>query len=252
MRFKGKVAIITGGNRGIGKGISLRLAEEGAMVVIVGRDEIAAKNVLEEIKKYRQKCIFIKIDVGNKKEVDAMVETVIKNFGKVDILVNNAGVIIRCPFLDLTEEIWDKTININLKGYYLCAQAVAKEMVKRGNGGKIVNITSVQGLKVWPEYFHTPYEVSKAGIIMLTKQLAYELAPYRINVNAIGPGPTETELFAKISEDPERINSVIKKIPLGRVAKPSDVASAVAYLSSNDADYITGITLFVDGGRLTW
>lgn len=252
MRFKDKVAIITGGNRGIGKGISLRLAKEGAKIVIAARDKTAAKNVMEEIQKYGQECIFIKTDVCNKKEVDGMVERVINKFSKIDILVNNAGVVIRCPFLELSEEIWDKTLNINLKGYYLCAQAVAKEMVKRDKGGKIVNITSVQGLKVWPEYFHTPYEVSKAGIIMLTKQLAYELAPYRINVNAIGPGPTKTELFNKISKDPERIKSVTKRIPLGRVAKPSDVAGAVAYLSSEDADYVTGITLFVDGGRLTW
>lgn len=252
MRFKDKVAIITGGNRGIGKGISLRLAEEGAKIAIVARDETAAKNVMEEIQKYGQECIFIKTDVSNKKEVDKMVERVINKFSKIDILVNNAGVVIRSPFLELTEEIWDKTLNINLKGYYLCAQAVAKEMVNRCKGGKIINITSVQGLKVWPEYFHTPYEVSKAGIIMLTKQLAYELAPYRINVNAIGPGPTETELFTKISKDPERIKSVTEKIPLGRVAKSSDIAGAVSFLCSEDASYITGITLFVDGGRLTW
>jgi len=252
MRFKDKVAIITGGNRGIGKGISLRLAEEGAKIAIVARDETAAKNVMEEIQKYGQECIFIKTDVSNKKEVDKMVERVINKFSKIDILVNNAGVVIRSPFLELTEEIWDKTLNINLKGYYLCAQAVAKEMVNRCKGGKIINITSVQGLKVWPEFFHTPYEVSKAGVIMLTKQLAYELAPYRINVNAIGPGPTETELFTKISKDPERIKSVTEKIPLGRVAKSSDIAGAVSFLCSEDASYITGITLFVDGGRLTW
>jgi NAD(P)-dependent dehydrogenase (short-subunit alcohol dehydrogenase family) len=252
MRFKDKVAIITGGNRGIGRGISLRLAKEGAKIVIAARDETAAKNVATEIQKYEQECIFVKTDVCNKKEVDAMVKTVINRFGKVDILVNNAAVVIRCPFLELTEEIWDKTLNINLKGYFLCAQAVAKEMVKRGKGGKITNITSVQGMTVWTPFFHAPYEVSKAGIIMLTKQLAYELAPYGINVNAVGPGATETKLLEKVAKDSKRIKSVTEKIPLGRIAKPSDVAGAVAYLSSEDADYITGITIFVDGGRLTW
>ena len=252
MRFKDKVAIITGGNRGIGKGISLRLAKEGAKIVIVARNEAAAKNVVTEIQGYGQECIFIKTDVCNKREVDAMVETVINLYGKVDILVNNAAVLIRCPFLELTEEIWDKTININLKGYFLCAQAVAKEMVKREKGGKIVNITSVQGITVWTPFFHAPHEVSKAGIIMLTKQLAYELAPYGINVNAVGPGATETKLLEKVAKDSEKIKSLTKNIPLGRVAKPSDIAGAVAYLSSEDAYYVTGVTLFVDGGRLTW
>lgn len=250
MRFKDKVAVITGGNRGIGRGISLRLAEEGAKVVIAARDEAAGKNVAAEIEKSGQECLFIKTNVNSKKDIDSMVAETINQFGKIDILVNNAAILIRCPFLELTEEIWDKTMDINLKGYFLCAQAVAKEMVKRGKGGKIVNITSIQGKTVWTPFFHAPYETSKAGIIMLTKQLAYELAKYKINVNAVGPGPVETELLSLWTEDKMKI--LTDKIPLGRVAKPSDVAGAVSFLASEDADYITGITIFVDGGRLTW
>lgn len=251
--LSGKVAIVTGGNKGIGKGICLRLAKEGANVIIVARDEVVAKNTIKEIKNISEAdCLFIKTDVSKKSDVQNMVYEAIKRFKKVDFLINNAAIVINCPFLELTEEIWNKTLDINLKGYFLCAQAVANEMVKSKNRGKIVNITSVQGATVWTSVFHAPYEVSKAGIIMLTKQLACELAPYNINVNAVGPGPTDTEILEPWTKNPEKLKSITKNIPLGRIAKPSDVAGAVAYLLSSDADYLTGITIFVDGGRLTW
>jgi len=252
MRLNGKVAIVTGGNKGIGRGISLRLAEEGANVVIAARDKNAAQSVIKEMVKMGTDPLFIKTDVSQKKDVDAMVGKTIEKYGEINFLINNAAIVIDSSFLELTEEIWDKTLNINLKGYFLCAQKVAKEMVKKDNGGKIVNLTSVQGVTIWTSVFHAPYEVSKAGIIMLTKQLAYELAPYNINVNAVGPGPTETEILEPWLKDPEKLKSITKNIPLKRIAKPSDVAGAVAFLLSNDADYLTGITIFVDGGRLTW
>jgi len=252
MHLKGKVTIVTGGNKGIGKGIGLRLAKEGSNVVIAARDTVAAKIVLNELKKVGCDAMFVRTDVSEKKDVDRMIKKTIEKFGKIDFLINNAAIVIDSPFLELTEEIWDKTLNVNLKGYFLCAQAAAKEMVKRKIHGKIINITSVQGLTVWTSISHAPYEVSKAGIIMLTKQLAYELAQYNITVNAVGPGPTETEILEPWTKNPDKLNSIIKNIPLGRIAKPSDVAGAVNYLLSSDADYLTGITIFVDGGRLTW
>lgn len=252
MHLKGKVTIVTGGNKGIGKGISLRLAEEGSNIVIAARDNVAAKIVLSDLKKIGCEALFIRTDVSEKTDVNRMIKKTIEKYGKIDYLINNAAIVIDSPFLELTEEIWDKTLNVNLKGYFLCAQAAAKEMVKQKIHGKIINITSVQGLTVWTSVFHAPYEVSKAGIIMLTKQLAYELAPYNINVNAVGPGPTETEILEPWTKNPDRLRSITKNIPLGRIAKPSDVAGAVNYLLSSDADYLTGITIFVEGGRLTW
>ncbi|MEA1965557.1 MAG: glucose 1-dehydrogenase [Candidatus Aerophobetes bacterium] len=251
MKLLDKVAIITGGNKGIGKGISLRLAEEGSDVVIAARDKISAENVLKEIRKKGRDCLFVKTDVSKKEEVDVMIEATIKQFGEIDILVNNAGIVIDRPFLEITEQIWDRVLNVNLKGYFLCSQAAAKAMVRKKKGGKIINITSIQGVRVWTRHFHAPYEVSKAGIIMLTKQIAFELAPYKINVNAVGPGPTETQILNYITTSPEKLNEFVKDIPLGRIAKPSDIGAAVAFLASEDADYITGVTLFVDGGRMT-
>lgn len=251
--FSSKVVVVTGGNKGIGKWICQMLANEGANIVIVARDEYAAKETINKIKDATKvECMFIKTDVSKKREVENMMKEVIERFKKVDFLINNAAIVIDCPFLELSEEIWDITLNVNLKGYFLCSQAAAKEMVKQGIHGKIINITSVQGVRVWTQVFHAPYEISKAGIIMLTKQLAYELAHYNINVNAVGPGPTDTEILEPWTKNPEKLKSITKNIPLGRIAKPSDVAGAVKYLLSSEANYLTGITIFVDGGRLTW
>jgi len=251
VRLLNKVAIVTGGNSGIGKGISLRLAEEGSNVVIAARDKIAAEKALKEIRKKGRKCLFVKTDISKKGEVEAMIEMTIRQFDGIDILVNNAGIVINKPFLDITEQIWDKVLDVNLKGYFLCSQAAAKAMVRRKKGGKIINITSVQGVQVWTRAFHAPYEVSKAGIIMLTKQTAFELAPYKINVNAVGPGPTDTPILDHITTSSQKLSQLAKDIPLGRIGQPSDIAAAVAFLASEEANYITGVTLFVDGGRLT-
>jgi NAD(P)-dependent dehydrogenase (short-subunit alcohol dehydrogenase family) len=247
-----KVAIVTGGNKGIGKGIAIRLNEKGYNVVIAARDEEAGLKVIEKINKNGGNNLFIKTDVSDKKQVDSMVQKAQSLLGRIDVLVNNAAIVNDSPFLDLTEEVWDKTLNINLKGYFLCSQAAARMMVKNNIKGKIVNITSVQGVTVWPLVAHAPYEVSKAGIIMLTKQLSFELAKYGITVNAVGPGPTATEILEPWTKNPDKLKSITDKIPLGRIATPEDVASVVAFLSSGEADYLTGITIFVDGGRMTW
>ncbi|MBN2324815.1 MAG: glucose 1-dehydrogenase [Spirochaetes bacterium] len=252
MKTHRKTAVVTGGNKGIGKGISIRLSREDINVVIAARDESAANDVIDGIQKEGNTCCFIRTDVSSKKDVDMMIDEVIHRFKGIDILVNNAAVVIDSPFLDITEGVWDRTIDVNLKGYFLCAQAAARVMAADKKGGKIINIASVQGVTVWTDAFHAPYEVSKAGIIMLTKQLAYELAPYGINVNAVAPGPTETEILEPWTKSPDKLRSITKNIPLGRVAKVSDVAGVVNFLVSSEADYITGITVFVDGGRLTW
>lgn len=245
------VSIVTGGSNGIGKAICIKLAENGSDVVIADIDKKSGLEVKKEIEKIGRKCLFIETDISNKEEVYKMVNKVVNEYGKINLLVNNAAIAIEKPFLDTGEELWNKTIDINLKGTYFCSQAAAKAMLDNENGGKIVNITSVQSKTVWVSALHSPYEISKAGIVMMTKQLAYELAKHNITVNAVGPGPTDTELFRNATSD-EEYQKVVSRIPLNRVASTSDVANTVAFLASDDADYLTGITIYVDGGRLTW
>lgn len=249
MKLKGKVAIITGSTRGIGKAIALRFAKEGASVVITGRRQETTNVIAGEFKKLGYKALPIACDVSNSKQVKQLVEKTVKEFGKVDILVNNAGVVDFASFLELTEEQWDRLMATDLKGVYLCSQAVAKEMTKQGHGGKILNIASIAGFIGFPRLAH--YCAAKAGVIQLTKEIAIELALHKINVNAIGPGVIETDMTKDMLKDPEQMKLLLARIPWGRIGKPEDIANAALFLVSDEADYITGITLFVDGGWLT-
>lgn len=246
-----KVAIITGAAQGLGKAIALRYAHEGANIVIADLNEKKGNEVKKEIEAFGKKALFVKIDICVISQIKKMVQKAIEEFGRVDILVNNAGIMIRCPFLEVTEDIWDKTLDINTKGSFFCAQEVAKEMVKSGNGGRIINIASFLGKVGYLHSNHAPYEASKAGVITMTKQMAIELAPYKINVNAIGPGIIQTEMTAKSRRNSSHVAEVMKEIPLGRYAVPEDIAGVVVFLASEDANYMTGTTVFVDGGWLT-
>jgi NAD(P)-dependent dehydrogenase (short-subunit alcohol dehydrogenase family) len=245
-----KVAIVTGARRGIGKGIALMLAQAGAKVVVSDIDEKECQKVVEEIKKIGSDGLAIKCDVTNRKEVEEMVKKTIEKFGRIDILVNNAGIAPFKPFLEITEEEWDRVLAVNLKGYYLCAQAVAKEMIKRG-WGRIINIASIAMGQVgfgFPNLTH--YCASKGGIVAFTEALALELTPKGINVNAISPGVIATEMAKPVIEDEKIKQSILARIPKGRIGQPEDIAAAVVFLSSEEADYITGATLVVDGGWL--
>jgi NAD(P)-dependent dehydrogenase (short-subunit alcohol dehydrogenase family) len=245
-----KVAIVTGARRGIGKGIALMLAQAGAKVVVSDIDEKECQKVVEEIKKIGSDGLAIKCDVTNRKEVEGMVKKTIEKFGRIDILVNNAGIAPFKPFLEITEEEWDRVLAVNLKGYYLCAQAVAKEMIKRG-WGRIINIASVAMGQVgfgFPNLTH--YCASKGGIVAFTEALALELTPKGINVNAISPGVIATEMAKPVIEDEKTKQSILARIPKGRIGQPEDIAAAVVFLSSEEADYISGATLVVDGGWL--
>jgi len=246
-----KVAIITGAAQGLGKEIALRYAREGANIVIADLNEKKGNEVKKEIESFGRKCMVVKIDICDISQIKKMVQKTIEVFGRVDILVNNAGIMIRCSFLEVTEDIWDKTLDINTKGSFFCAQEVAKEMVKSGNGGRIINIASFLGKVGYLHSNHAPYEASKAGVITMTKQMAIELAPYKINVNAIGPGIIQTEMTAKSRSNAAHVAEVIKEIPLGRYAVPEDISGVAVFLASNDANYMTGTTVFVDGGWLT-
>lgn len=254
-----KVAIVTGGRRGIGKEIALVLAEAGANVAVCDYIDddgqlMATVQALERL----GRCSFaIKTDISHKPDVDNLVQSVLDKFGKIDILVNNAGIGAWGSLLNLSETEWDKVINTNLKGYYLCCQAVAKPMIEQ-KGGSIINIASVVGLNA---YFGTRadilnvtpeacvYAISKAGVIMLTKRVAWELASFNIRVNAIAPGQILTELNSAWG-NPEEERRRSKSIPLGRMGSVRDVANAAVFLASGASSYITAHVLVVDGGRL--
>jgi 3-oxoacyl-[acyl-carrier protein] reductase len=251
MRFDGKVAVVTGASRGIGAAIAVALAREGCSVTVnYNRNEEKARNVVEAIKAVKSRAISVRCDVSIRREVDAMFKTTVDEFGKVDILVNNAGIAVMAPILDTTDDVWDRTLNTNLRSVLLCTQAAAKYMMQQ-RYGKIVNISSNSGFGIacWGE---TAYAASKAGVIQLTKSAALELGQHGINVNCIAPGAIDTEMlrgdlteekYAELIEGRKKISS------LGVIGRPEDIANAVLFFASDDSRFITGKTLLVDGGR---
>lgn len=247
----GRVAIVTGARRGMGRTHSLTLAKAGAKVVVADISLEECENVVKEIEKEGGEAIAVKCDISSKKEVEEMVKKTVEKFGKVDILVNNAGICPFKPFLELTEEDWDKVLDINLKGYFLCSQAAAKEMAKQ-KSGVIVNIASVamgqQGVG-FPNIVH--YCASKGGIVAMTEALAVEMAPYNIRVNAISPGAIETPMMDSIKSDPKSLEGILARVPLRRVGQPQEISNMVLFLASDEASYMTGATVVIDGGWLT-
>jgi len=248
--LKNKVAIITGARQGMGKTHALTLAKAGAKVVVSDISEEDCQKVVEEIEKEGGKALAVKCDVSKKKEVEEMVKKTVKKFGKVDILVNNAGICQFKPFLELTEEDWDRTIDINLKGYFLCSQAAAKEIAKQKSGA-IVNIASVamgqQGIG-FLSLVH--YCASKGGIVSMTEALALELAPHNIRVNAIAPGIIDTPMIGSVKKDPKTMEATLGRVPLRRAGKPQEVSNLVLFLASDESSYMTGTAIVVDGGWL--
>ncbi|AKM81976.1 TPA: SDR family oxidoreductase [Candidatus Berkelbacteria bacterium] len=241
-RLKNKVAIVTGAGQGIGRGIALRLAEESCFVVVSDIDEANAQKVADEIKQSGKKSIAIKCDVSKKMEVDNLIDKTVENFGALDILVNNAGIFPYKPFLEMAEEDWDKVLSVNLKSVFLSSQAAAKIMKE---GSKIVDISSIASLVAFPQLAH--YCASKGGMNGFVRALAVELAPKKINVNAIAPGAINTPGAGQSSDEGIK-KQTISMIPLGRIGEPEDIANAVLFLASDEASYITGQILTVDGG----
>jgi 3-oxoacyl-[acyl-carrier protein] reductase len=246
MKLENRVAIITGSARGIGKAIALTFLREGAKVAIIDLDKERLEILRTEIKKENKAAMTILCDITQSSEVNEMVSQVQKAFGGVDILVNNAGIIRRGTIESVTEEEWDRVIAVNLKGTFNCCKAVVEIMKEQGYG-KIVNVSSIAG-KMGDITSAPGYGPSKAGVDALTKTLARQLARYRINVNAVSPHAIETEMSAQWSE--ERRREIISSIPLGRLGKPEDVAEAVLFLASDEASFITGEILDVNGGAL--
>ncbi len=245
MKLKNKIALITGASRGIGRSTALLFAKEGAKVAVnYFSSENEAKSVVEEIKKIGSEAIAIKCDVSNEEQVKSMVNQVLSKFGSLDILVNNAGIVFDVPFLKRTVEQWKKTLDVNLLGTFLCSK-YASEPLKKTNNGKIINISSTNAIDCFsPEAMD--YDASKAGIIILTRDLAKELAP-KIRVNAVAPGWVDTEMNKDLPQD--FIDEEVEDIYLKRFAKPDEIAKAILFLASDDASYITGSILKVDGGH---
>jgi glucose 1-dehydrogenase len=249
MNLEGKVAIVTGGNSGIGKAIVLGLAEEGANVAI---DYIADPDATEEVEKkvvaLGDKAIGVDADVSKVADLQMLVDKTVETFGRVDVMVNNAGVETRTNVLDTTEKQYDFVIDVNLKSAFFGTQIAAKQMIKQGGGGRIINITSVH--EDWPMPGNTAYCLSKGGMRMLTRTAGLELGEYRITVNGVGPGAVDTPINAATEKDAGKMKVLDAAIPLGRMAKPVEIASVVAFLASDAASYVTATTFFADGGLM--
>lgn len=241
----GRVAIVTGGKWGIGKAIALAFAEAGADVVVCGRRvEGELEAVAGEIQKLGRRSLAVRTDISRKDDVDSLVETVMGKFGAIDILVNNAAVRAEALLLELTEDDWDTVLDTDLKGYFLCSQAVGKRMVERKRGN-IINVSSLSAMKAREKA--GVYCIAKAGVEMLTRALALELAPYNIRVNAIAPPIVDTEVN-ELWLRPDVVKLWGARIPLGRITQPSDIIGPALFLASEASNFVTGHTLIVDGG----
>ncbi|MBD2325852.1 glucose 1-dehydrogenase [Alkalinema sp. FACHB-956] len=250
MKLAGKVALVTGGDQGIGQAIVLRLAAEGANVVIDYRsDPEDAEKILAQIAALgHPPAHLVQADVSKLADIDRMVAESVDHFGKLDILVNNAGIERQAAFWEVTESDYDAVLNTNLKGVFFTTQAVVKHLLTTQRPGKIINISSVHEELSFPNY--APYCASKGGLRMLTRTLATELGPHGITINNVAPGAIATPINEATLKDPEKAQALHQNIPIGRVGHPQDVASLVAFLASDEANYITGSTFVVDGGLL--
>ena len=255
--LSGKFAVVTGAARGIGRSIALTLAEAGARVLVNDLVKEEMEKVVQTIRERGGESFSYQADVSIKDQVEGLIEEAVRLGGNIDILVNNAGILRVAPFLETREKDWDDTLAINLKGTFLCSQAAARYMVGQ-KWGRIINMASVVG-KI-PRINNTAYCVSKAGIIHLSRVMALELVKYGITVNSLCPGPTETEMIVKVQAkgDPQLLEKIIRGdlethrggIPMGRLARPEELASLVVFLASEKADYITGQSFTIDGGHV--
>jgi glucose 1-dehydrogenase len=247
MGLKGKVAIVTGGNSGIGKAIALALAEQGVSIAIDYVANPAATEDLErQIVALGDQAIGVEADVSKVAELQRLVDSTVEQLGRVDIMVNNAGVETRSSILDTTEAQYEKVLEINLKSAFFGTQIAARQMIAQGDGGRIINITSVH--EDWPMPNNTAYCLSKGGMRMLTRTAGVELAPHGILVVGVGPGAVATPINQETMDDPEKMKTLDAAIPIGRMAESHEIASVVAFVAGDGASYLTATTIFADGG----
>ena len=252
MDLSGKVTIITGGARGIGYACAERFVADGAKVILADIDEKGGKDAAEKLSGTGELPIFIECDVGERLDVRNLVAQSVDAYGRVDVLINNAAQLDSAPCLELEEEQFDAVLKTNLKGPFLASQAAAKQMVAQveagGLPGTIINMSSVNAVFALPD--HLAYTVAKGGLAQLTKAMALALAPSGIRVNAIGPGSIMTEMLEKVATDKDVSNRIMSRTPIGRFGEPSEIAAIAAFLASDESSYITGTTIYADGGRL--
>jgi NAD(P)-dependent dehydrogenase (short-subunit alcohol dehydrogenase family) len=249
MRLAGKIAVVTGAAQGIGLACAEAFAREGAKVLLADVNEDAGRRETLRLRSQGLPASFARCDVSRKAEVEGAITAAVNEFGRIDILVANAGIVHAAEFLDLAEEDFDRVIAVNLKGIFLAGQAAARQMVKQGGGGAIVNMSSVNAVVAIPN--QVPYVVSKGAVNQLTKVMALSLAPHRIRVNGIGPGTILTELAkTAVLGNREAEKKILSRTPMGRLGEPAEIAEVAVFLASDAASYLTGQTLYADGGRL--
>ncbi|MCA1940223.1 MAG: SDR family oxidoreductase [Caenispirillum bisanense] len=248
MRLSGKVTIVTGASAGIGLACARRFAAEGAKVVLADVNEERGEAAAAALQDEGREALFVRCDVGAKKEVDALIADTVDAYGRLDVMIANAGIVHAADFLELEEEDFDRVLRINLKGVFLCGQAAARQMAAQGEGGSIITMSSVNAVMAIPSI--TPYVVSKGGVNQLTKVMALALADKGIRVNAIGPGSIMTEVLQSVAGDKAAMHKIMSRTPMGRVGEPDEIASVAVFLASDDASYVTGQCIYADGGRL--
>lgn len=249
MQLENKVAVVTGSSSGIGRSIALAFAREGAAVTVDYRghpDE--AKKVAEEIEGSGGRALVVRADVSKPEDVEGLIRETAREFGRLDIMVNNAGIEEKMPFLETPFEVYERVLAVNLSGAWLGCQAAARRMVEQGEGGRIINVSSVHEERPMPT--NSPYCAAKGGLRMLMRTIAVELAPHGITVNNIAPGAIETPLNENLNENPEQMEELLSEIPLGRMGRPEEVAELALYLASGAASYVTGSTFYIDGGMM--
>ncbi len=242
----GRTAVVTGASRGIGRSVALALAEAGADLVVTGRAEADLRDVAEQIRARGRACTVVAADLGSVAAIQAMADAALSALGHVDILVNNAGIALPQAALDVSEEAWDSQFAVNLKGLFFCAQRFGRHMIERGQGGRIVNISSQAGVVGLAD--HAAYCATKAGVGLLTRVLAIEWGPHNVLVNAVAPTVILTEMGERVWGEPAKRDPMLARVPLGRFGRPSEVAGVVVFLASDAASLITGETILVDGG----
>ena len=247
MRLKDKVCVITGAAQGIGEACAMQFANEGAKVVVSDVQIEKGEAVAKAIRNAGGEAIFFACDVSQKSDCVDLIQAAVDAFGSVDVHLSNAAIIAAKEFLDITEEDWEETVGVNLNGFFYAGQAAAAQMVKQGSGN-IINMSSINAVVAIPTA--TPYTVCKGGVLQLTKSMALSLAPHGIRVNAVGPGTIATEMGKTMMSNPAAKKRVLSRTPLGRPGEPDEIASVCVFLASDDASYITGETIYCDGGRL--